>query len=192
MIASFIELVLSNPTVTFFILGLVASLFAIVLKRRAITKPLVVEALVAYFFLFSVGLGYLNNFVMHVVFADYTARFIGWANSPFQLEVGFASLGMGVAGLIAFWQGLSFRVATFIPPALFLLGAAGGHVYQILTTENLAPGNAGSILWTDLLLPVVGFALLYAQWRNPRVAGPRMGSRGTERAERPSEQGSGK
>ncbi|MBK1647182.1 DUF6790 family protein [Rhabdochromatium marinum] len=70
---------------------------------------------------------------------------------------------LGVAGVIAFWQGLSFRVATFIPPALFLLGAAGGHVYQILTTENLAPGNAGSILWTDLLLPVVGFALLYAQ-----------------------------
>jgi hypothetical protein len=72
---------------------------------------------------------------------------------------------MGVAGLIAFRQNLTFRLATFIPPAFFLWGAAGGHIYQIFTAHNMAQGNAGVILWTDILLPVVGFALLYAQWK---------------------------
>lgn len=102
---------------------------------------------------------------MHVVFSEYTAKFIGWANSPFQLKVGFASLGMGVAGLIAFRHNLAFRIATFIPPAFFLLGAAGGHIYQIFKTHNMAAGNAGTILYTDMLLPVIGVALLCAQAR---------------------------
>jgi len=163
MISSLIEAVLSNPSVTLLILGGIGSLVSLSLKKKPYSKAVIIEALIAYFFLFSVGIGYLYNFLMHVVFSDYTARFIGWANSPFQLEVGFASLGMSVAGFIAFRQNLSFRIAAFIPPAFFLLGAAGGHIYQIYSTRNMAAGNAGSILWTDILLPVFGFALLYAQ-----------------------------
>lgn len=163
MIAALIKLALSNPTVSLLVLGLIGSLASLFFKKTPRTKSVIVEALVAYFFLFSIGIGYLYNFVMHVVFAEYTAKFIGWANSPFQLEVGFASLGMGVAGLIAFRPNLAFRTATFIPPAFFLLGAAGGHVYQIFQTHNMAAGNAGTILYTDILLPLIGFALLYAQ-----------------------------
>jgi len=167
MIASSIKLVLSNPSVSLLVLGLIAAIVSLLFKKRPRRKSVIIEALVAYFFLFSIGIGYLNNFLMHVVFAEYTAKFIGWANSPFQLEVGFASLGMGVAGLIAFRQNLTFRLATFIPPAFFLWGAAGGHIYQIIKTHNMAPGNAGVILWTDILLPFIGFALLYAQRRIP-------------------------
>lgn len=165
MIASWIKLFLSNPSISLFVLGLIGSLVSLLFEKRSRNKSVVVEALVAYFFLFTIGIGYLNNFLMHVVFAEYTAKFIGWANSPFQLEVGFASLGMGVAGLIAFRQNLTFRLATLIPPAFFLWGAAGGHIYQIFTTHNLAPGNAGAVLYTDILLPAIGFALLYAQWK---------------------------
>lgn len=167
MIAKLIILILSNPSVSFLTMGGLAALISLYFKRTVLTPPVMVEAFTSYFFLFSIGLGFLNNFVMHVVFADYTAKFIGWANSPFQLEVGFASLGMGLAGLFAFRRNLAFRVATLLPPAFFLWGAAGGHIYQIVTTHNLAAGNAGAILSTDLLLPVIGFALLFAQWKNP-------------------------
>ena len=165
MIASVIKLVLSNPSVSLFILGLIAASLSLLFKKKPLTKARTTEALVAYFFLFSIGVGYLNNFVMHVVFAEYTAKFIGWANSPFQLEVGFASLGMGVAGLIAFRQNLSFRFATLLPPAFFLWGAAGGHIYQIVHAHNMAAGNAGAVLYTDIFLPLIGFGLLYAQWK---------------------------
>jgi hypothetical protein len=176
MIASSIKLVLSNPSVSLLVLGLTGAVVSILLGKKPRSKPVIVEALVAYFFLFSIGIGYLNNFLMHVVFAGYTAKFIGWTNSPFQLEVGFASLGIGVAGLIAFKQNLAFRLATFIPPAFFLWGAAAGHIYQIMKTHNMAPGNAGSILWTDILLPFVGFALLFAQWKTTLTNKPDPGA----------------
>lgn len=167
MIAACIELVLANPTVSLLIIGVLFSLISLTRNKDKLSKPVVVEAFVAYFFLFSIGVSYLYNFIMHVFFAEFTASFIGWANSPFQLEVGFASLGIGVAGFIAFRQDFSFRVATLIPPALFLWGAAGGHIYQIITAHNLAQGNAGVILWTDILLPLFGFTLLLLQWQNP-------------------------
>lgn len=57
-----------------------------------------VEALFAYFLLFSIGFSYLYNFVMHTFFGELAAGFIGWQDSPFQAEVGFASLGFAVVG----------------------------------------------------------------------------------------------
>jgi hypothetical protein len=48
--------------------------------------------------LFPIGISNLINFVFHVFFGDTAAKFIGWDNSPFQAEVGFASLGIGIAG----------------------------------------------------------------------------------------------
>jgi len=52
-----------------------------------------------------------------------------------------------------------------VGPVLFLLGAAGGHIYQIVNADNFAPGNAGVILYTDILIPLIAFALLWLQHR---------------------------
>lgn len=163
--ADFIRFVLSNFTLTFLVLGFIFALVSLAFKQKPLMKKQVVEALFAYFLLFSIGISYLYNFVMHVFFAEMAAAFIGWANSPFQYEVGFASLGFGITGLIAFRQNLAFRAATVIGPAFFLWGAAGGHVYQMIANHNFAPGNAGIIFWTDVLLPVIAFGLLYLQYR---------------------------
>ena len=163
--ADFIRFVLSNFTLTFLVLGVIFALVSLAFKQKPLQKKQVVEALFAYFLLFSIGISYLYNFVMHVFFAEMAAAFIGWANSPFQYEVGFASLGFGITGLIAFRQNLAFRAATVIGPSFFLWGAAGGHVYQMIANHNFAPGNAGIIFWTDVLLPVIAFGLLYLQYR---------------------------
>jgi hypothetical protein len=53
---------------------------------------------------------------------------------------------------------------------LFLWGAAVGHIYQIIHARNFAPGNAGVILYTDVLIPIFGFVLLWLQYRYERPA----------------------
>jgi hypothetical protein len=50
--------------------------------------------------------------ISHVI-----AAIIGWAQSPFQLELAFASLGLGVAAILVHGQRPD------------LTGAAGGHLY---------------------------------------------------------------
>lgn len=48
---------------------------------------------------------------------------------------------------------------------MFLLGAAAGHIVQMVTAQNFAPGNAGLIFYLDIALPAIGVALLVLQKR---------------------------
>jgi len=114
----------------------------------------------------NIGFSYLYNFVVRVFFGKLAASFIGWEDSPFQLEVGFASLGFAAIGFLAFKGSFDLRLAAIVGPACFLWGAAGGHIYQMITAHNFAPGNAGAIFYSDVLLPIVGFIFLWLQHRS--------------------------
>ena len=91
------------------------------------------------------------------------AAFIGWQTSPFQKEVGFASLGFSVVGFMALRGSFGMRLAALVAPAFFLWGAAAGHVVQMVKVHNYAPGNAGVIFYTDILLPLFGLIVLWMQ-----------------------------
>jgi len=158
-----IAFLLGNFTLTFFVLGLLASAIALWFTRQARTLAVIAEALFSYFLLFSIGVAYFYNFVMHVFFGEVAARFIGWADSPFQAEVGFASLGFAVVGFLAFKGSFGQRLAAIVGPACFLWGAAGVHIYDMVTAHNFAPGNAGIIFYSDILVPIVGFIFLWLQ-----------------------------
>jgi len=96
------------------------------------------------------------------------AKFIGWADNPFQIELGFASLGMGLIGLLAPWRSFDLRLAAILGPACFLWGAAGVHIASMIAEQNFAAGNAGIIFWSDIIVPVIGFAFLRLQYRYER------------------------
>jgi len=163
-----IRFLLSNFTLTFFVLGLIASVIAYFRKSAPRTRADLIEVLFSWFLFFSIGVSHFYNFVMHVFFGEMAARFIGWANSPFQAEVGFASLGFSIVGFLAFRGDPGLRKAAVIGPSIFLLGAAGGHIYQMITARNFAPGNAGVMFWSDIALPVIAFTLLWLQMREQR------------------------
>lgn len=156
-----IAFAMGNFTLTFLVLGLIAAAIAVARKPDGFTRANLAEELLAYFILFSVGVSFFYNFIFHVFFGELAASFIGWADSPFQAEVGYASLGFAAVGLLAFKGGCCVRLAAILGPAMFQWGAAVGHINQIMTTGNMAPGNAGIMLYSDIFLPVIGFALLW-------------------------------
>jgi len=164
--AGLIGFILGNFTLTFLVIGLVISAVALARAEKPLTAPVVVEALFKWFLFFSIGVSYLYNAIMHTIFAETAAAFIGWQNSPFQYEVGFASLGFAALGFLAVWRSFDMRLAAVLGPSLFLWGAAGGHIYQMITAGDFSPGNAGVIFWTDIFVPVIGFALLWLQHRH--------------------------
>jgi hypothetical protein len=162
--AELVRLAMSNFTLTFLIFGVIASLIAIAVKRPDFTRQAFAEELLAYFILFTVAIAYFYNFVFHVFFGELAASFIGWANSPFQTEVGYASLGFAAVGLLAFKGSCMVRLAAILGPAMFQWGAAVEHIRDIVATGNMAPGNAGVMLYSDIFLPVIGFALLWFKY----------------------------
>jgi hypothetical protein len=169
--ADLIRFLLSNFTLTLLVVGLIAAVIALLRRPRAWSREEEVEAVLSYFLLFSIGVSFFYNFVMHVFFGEMAARFIGWADSPFQTEVGYASLGFSLLGFLAFKGSRDMRLAAIVGPAAFLWGAAAGHVREILTTGNVAPGNAGVILYTDCLIPLIGFALLWLERSHRKLVG---------------------
>jgi len=90
----------ANYFFSFLIIGLAAGVLSLINKPKPLRTDVVAEALFSYYLLFTIGINNLVNFVFHVFVGDLAAEFIGWENSPFQAEVGFASLGMGIAGVI--------------------------------------------------------------------------------------------
>lgn len=143
------------------VLALAAAIADIARGPRPVTAALAADRLLRWSFFFVLGLMGLWAFMGHVFFPERAAAAIGWQTSPFQYEVGVANLGIGVAGVVgAFWGGLGFRTAATIVAACFLGGAGIGHIREIMATGNLAPGNAGPILYTDILTPLILFALL--------------------------------
>jgi hypothetical protein len=164
MIEQVIRFVLSNYPLVYFVIGLLVAGISLAWRRAPVTRAEVLEAVLAYYCLFGVGFYFVHNFVMHVFFGDVCAENIGWEDSPFQVEVGTASLGFGLVGLLAFRKDFGLRLAAIVGPACFLWGAAVGHVYQMVTEHNYAPGNAGIMFWLDVFLPAFGLILL-AAWR---------------------------
>ncbi|MDO9025380.1 DUF6790 family protein [Zwartia sp.] len=160
--AAFIKFIMFNFTLTFFVLGMLIAAIQI-FRTPAVqrTTELKYETVFKWFLLFSVGASYFYNFIVHTFFGEVSAHFIGWANSPFQLEVGFASLGYAVVGFIAFRKNWWLRLAAVVGPGLFMLGAAGGHVYQMIVAHNFAPGNAGIMFYSDIFLPLFGLLMLW-------------------------------
>jgi hypothetical protein len=111
--------------------------------------------ILAYAILFNIGAAGLIAFYAHAFRASETAQMIGWqAGSPFQYEVACANLAFGVLGVICLWMRSGFRLATILGYSVFLLGAAVGHLNQIINYGNKAPGNAGAPLYFDIIVPM--------------------------------------
>jgi hypothetical protein len=165
MIGSLIAFVLGNFTLSFFVVALVFAAVAITRLPKPVSSARVIEKLMSWFVFWTIGVLYLYNAVLHMFFGRLAASFIGWEDSPFQFEVGTASLGFAAVGFLAAFGSFDLRLAAIIGPAIFMLGAAVGHVYQMVTAHNFAPGNAGIMFWSDIVLPLVGFLLLWLQRR---------------------------
>ena len=161
MIRSAITFVVSNYVLTFLVIGLIAAAISIARAPRPLTRSVVVDKLLAWYVLFNIGVMYFVNFIFHVFFGQLAASFIGWADSPFQLEVGTASLGFSLAGFVAAFSSFDRRLIAVIGPSIFTLGAAVGHIQQMATAHNFAPGNAGIIFYLGIVIPLFGFVLLW-------------------------------
>ena len=131
-----------------------------------------VEVYLIYLFMLGVAAGGLSGFFGHVFTPETVAESIGWPKgNPFQQEMGFANLALGVLGFIAAGRRDGFREATVIAVAIVGVGATVVHVIDMVQEGNLAPGNSiqniGNLLKPALLIPM----LIVSRRSEPAEAG---------------------
>jgi hypothetical protein len=144
------------------------------LDRQARTLARRIELFMIYIFAVSVGANGLSGAFGHLFLSDLVAEGVGWpVGSPFQLEMGFANLLVGVLGLMAISRRDGFRTATILATTILGLGATTVHLWDIASTGNLAPGNTlqnlGNLLDPALL---IGLTFLAARTTDPDAESP--------------------
>jgi hypothetical protein len=131
------------------------------IKSRPLNSERVVEIFLISFLVISVGIGSIWAFIGHFFLSAQVAANIGWApGSPFQSEVAFANLSVGVLGVLCYWIRDNFWTATVISSSIFLLGDAYGHIINMIQYSYYAPGNVGSVLYMDIIGPIILIVLL--------------------------------
>lgn len=105
---------------------------------------------------YAIGIWFVSAGIMHAYFQDLAAPKIGWQPSPFEYELGWIELPLGVVAMMSLWRGSEFRLATTLIASTFTLAAAAQHLQQMICCANYAPSNAGPVLWFgDIVIPVL-------------------------------------
>lgn len=66
-----------------------------------------------------------------------------------------------------------FWLATIVVLTIQYVGDAAGHIYYWVVENNTNPYNIGVPLWTDILLPIVMWALYAWSWHSNGDAVPK-------------------
>jgi hypothetical protein len=104
------------------VLMVVLPLLHLALSKVPRTPLRVIHILLLYALVLGVGvIGLPLGFVPHVFFPDKAAELIGWAPSPFQLEVGFHDGAWGILCFLCIWIGGLFWLATGLGWSFFML-----------------------------------------------------------------------
>lgn len=129
------------------------------IKERS--RRLALELLLMYLIGVAGFKGIFGGFVMHFFFADLMAKSIGWpAGNPFQTEVAFFNLAVGVLGAASFWR-RDFWVPFLVVTTIMGWGAGFVHILDVISTGNTLGNNAGPILYADIIMPVVRLVIYF-------------------------------
>jgi hypothetical protein len=149
----------------FTLLPLIAAAIAIRFDSRINSRSRRLETYLVYLFGLGVAGGGIGGFFGHMFLSNFIAESVGWpAGSPFQLEMGFANLAVGVLGLVAIARRDGFREATVMAVTILSVGASVVHFIDIFQSGNLAPGNTIQNI-SNLLKPALLIVFLAASRR---------------------------
>ena len=117
------------------------------------------ESLIEILSIYTIGLagwfGIMSGLFGHIIYADEVATGIGWPlDSGFQMELGFASIGIGLVGFLGFWI-RSFWLPFLITKTTFMWGAGLTHILDMIQNNNFSPSNTGLIVYWDFLFPIL-------------------------------------
>lgn len=102
-------------------MSIIGFIIHVMLESKPISTPRIVELLLLYQLVFSVGMTSLLAFFGLTFMGDFVAQYTGWPASPFEQQLGNVNLGYGVLGIMSIWFRGGFWVATVIGFSVWIL-----------------------------------------------------------------------
>jgi|TARA_Y100000992_G_scaffold299917_1_gene267515 hypothetical protein len=102
------------------------------------------------------GANLLYGGLTHVFIPEIAAKAIGWQTSPFQKEVGYYDIFVGITCMLGSTKfGKKFAPGAILIYSGFAFAAGLNHVYELIVKGNTSKNNTGFVMWTDILIPIV-------------------------------------
>jgi len=136
------------------------------------TKQKLIEIILLYQIVFSLGITSLVAFGGLSVMPAEIADFLDWPYSPFEQELANVNLAFGILGLLSIcYRGL-FWMATILGFSIWILADGFHHIYEYYIYGNDSLGNIGVPLITDFAVPILLLILLCLYRKHQSVNNP--------------------
>lgn len=133
-------------------------------SKPSVQLSLSVEQASGYFYVLAIGISGIWSCIMHIFFPQVLPDYLGgWQSGIFEFEVAMANLGLGIIGVMAFWQNDNFRLAVLIMASCLFWGEACAYLYQLHYSHNYHLGNSGAVFYTDILIPAIAWMLFLSK-----------------------------
>jgi hypothetical protein len=160
MAAQIVASILGNWFILLFVIAMWTTIAK--LRRFRFERKPVNAAYVAWgeLLFYVVGIGFIYAGIFHAYFQQLAAPGIGWQPSPFEYELGWIEIPLGLVAAMSLWRGFEFRLAASILFVVFSFAAAAQHLQEMVCCHNYAIDNAGPVLWgLDIALPLLVLVL---------------------------------
>lgn len=145
-------------------LSLIGFFIHLYLTKEPVTSFRIVELLLLYQLVFSVGVASLLGFFGLAFMGKHVAEILGWPECPFQIELANVNLGYGVLGIMCIWFRKYFWLATVIGFSIWIF-ADGIHHFADFYLNNNEPLSQIPMI-TDFIVPgaLVILTILYFRY----------------------------
>lgn len=117
--------------------------------------------LVANAVAYLIGYAMVGAGISHIFFGRRISKTIGFQQSPYELEVGFADLAMGAVALMAASYSPEFSLAVILISSIYRVGCGIGHIRSMVRERNFAVNNT-LILVVNFVVPAFLLMAYYA------------------------------
>ncbi len=104
------------------------------------------ELIMKHALFFNVGCLFIMGAAGQFMYAPEISACLGWSWSPFQYELAFSELCIGILGLLSPIFNKDFWLATTISAVVWLAGSVGIHFYYLLVEGNQSILNASFVI----------------------------------------------
>ncbi|GAA0365655.1 hypothetical protein GCM10008968_21880 [Bacillus horti] len=97
-------------------------------------------------FIVTFGLVGIIGVIVNIVYAESTAKKLGWPGGLFQIKYGFSQLGLGIMGVMAIWFGGTFWLGVIVSMYIYGLSGLWSHTYIMVQNKKADADSVGNII----------------------------------------------
>ncbi|MEV6358958.1 DUF6790 family protein [Nocardia asteroides] len=165
------------------IIAVLVALIGAIIQTRRHPERIAADIHLVWWMVAVVGVASVLGAAAHIFDGAQVAEQIGYTRGDggFQWENAMGDLAIGVVGIMAYWFRGHFWLCAIVVLTIQYVGDAAGHIYFWVAQDNTEPYNIGIPLWTDILLPIVMWALYLWSRRSGGDALPESAPRAAHR-----------